>query len=240
MDPNVAQTEPARPIAWYDGLTVTPGERRTAGRLVLLLGLVGIPAGLVWLAVAPRRDYEVVEGGFQALEPNSEALIGADGWLLLITGVLGIVVAVLVWRIPRDRGVGVLLGMALGMLVLSIVAWQVGEAIGAGSSAAEQAQLGAIVTPPLQLRAIPALIFGPFLATLTYLVMVSFVRRDDLRRTPTNAVSSGWPELPAEPAAPGPPAARTEPSAPGGAGVTPWPAAQSSDPLPTGPGDPRA
>ncbi len=211
---------------------------------MVVLAIAGAPAGLIWLAVAPRRKYQVVEDGFQALEPQSEALIGADGWLMIVTGALGGLAGVLVWRLVRERGVGVLVGMTLGTALLSVVAWQFGEALGVGSSAAEQAQLGAIVTPPLQLRAISALLIGPFLATLTYLVMVSFVRRDDLHReqSPSSApplLSSGWTEPPAAPVGQVPPASRTELSAPGAADGTARPAEPSSGPRPAVPGDLR-
>jgi len=225
--------------AWYRGLRVKPQEVRTALRLVLVLAGAGVPAGLVWLAVAPRREFQVVEGGFQALEPQSEALIGADGWLMIVTGLFGVLAALLVWRLPRERGVGVLLGLAIGMVALSIVAWQMGEVLGTGASEAEQAHLGAIVSPPLQLRAIPALVMGPFLATLTYLVMVSFVRRDDLLRSAPNLISSGSTEPPTGSGAQVRPAALTGLSAPDATGVTERPAAPSSGPPPTTPGDPR-
>lgn len=225
--------------AWYRGLRVTPQEVRTALRLVLVLTGAGVPAGLLWLALAPRREFQVVEGGFQALEPQSEALIGADGWLMLVTGLFGVLAALLVWRFPRERGVGVLLGLAIGMVALSVVAWQMGEVIGTGASEAEQAQLGAIVSPPLQLRAIPALVMGPFLATLIYLVMVSFVRRDDLLRSAPSLISSGSTEPLTGPGAQARPATLTGLSAPAATGVTEPPAAPSSGPPPTAPGDPR-
>lgn len=222
---------------WYAGLRVARAEIRTASRLALVLALAGIPVGLVWLVLAPRREFEVVDGGFQALEPESEALIGADGWLMIVTGVLGVLVGVLVWQFIRARGVGILAGLATGMVMLSVVAWQVGEWLGTGASEQEQSQLGAIVIPPLHLRAIPALLAGAFLATLTYLVMVSFVRRDDLQRAPS--VSSDSTAPPAAPAGPARHADRREPSAPDVAGVTLPPTEPWSDPPPAAPGDPR-
>lgn len=220
------------------GVRVTRAEARTAMRLMLLLALAGIPVGLIWLALAPRREFKVLDGGFQALEPESEALIGADGWLMIVTGVLGVLIGVLVWQFVRARGVGILLGLAAGMVVLSAVAWQVGEWLGTGASPEEQAQLGAIVSPALHLRAIPALLAGAFLATLTYLVMVSFVRRDDLQRT-SSSISSDSTAPPTAQAGPAPRADRPAPSVPYATDVTPPPTSPWSDPRPAVPGDPR-
>lgn len=173
------------PVAqWYQGLLPAPGELRTAARLVPVLAAAGIPAGLVWLVAAPRREYEVVGEGFRALEPQSEALVGADSWLMVVTGLLGVLAAGLVWRFVRARGAGVVVGLAVGMVLASVVAWQIGEWLGTGSTQAQATQIGAIVAAALQLRAVPVLVIGSFFATLTYLVVVCFVGSDDLERKP--------------------------------------------------------
>lgn len=235
----IGQLAPRSVPAWYDGLRVTRAEVRTVGRLVAILAAAGIPTGLLWLLLAPRRQFEVVADGFRTLEPQSEALIGADSWLMIITGSLGVLAGLLVWRLVRARGVGVLTGLTVGMVLLAVVAWQVGELLGTGSSAAEQAQLGAIVTPPLHLRAIPALVMGAFLATLTYLVLVTFARRDDLQPGTAGSVSSGMTEPQVEPVEPVLREARPAPSIPD-AGYAPGPPAEPrSDPRPAMPGDPR-
>lgn len=234
------QPAPRAVPAWYDGLRVTEGEIGSALRLVVVLTAAGLPAGLLWLALAPRRAYEVVEGGFRAVEPQSEALIGADGWLLIVSGVLGVLAAGLVWRYTRVRGVGIVLGLAAGTVLATVVAWQVGEWLGSGPSEAQMAEFGAIVTPALQLRAIPVLVIGAFLATLSYLVIVCFASRDDLCRSRSEQLSSDSMERPAEPRAPAPREGWQAPSAPGATGVPAQPVAPLSGPPPAAPGDPRA
>lgn len=239
---------PTWPPAWpapvpvgpyFDGLRVGRTQARTAVRLVLALAAAGIPVGVAWLLLAPRRTYEVVEGGFQALEPQSEAVIGADAWLTILTAVLGITVAGLAWRIVRARGVGILVGLAAGMVLASVVAWQVGEFVGSGSSEPEISQIGVIVTAPLQLRAIPVLVIGAFLATLIYLIAVSFARRDDLERRQDNSVSSGLTEPTTAAGGPEPLAELPAPSTPGATGAIAPPVGQPSHPRPAAPGDPR-
>lgn len=239
-----AQTwQPAWPApvpagSWFDGLRVGRTQARTALQLVLVLGAAGIPVGLAWLLLAPRREYEVVEGGLQALEPQSEAVIGADAWLTILTAVLGITAAGLVWRFARARGVGIVLGLTAGMLLASVVAWQVGEWSGSGSSPAQTSKIGAVVTASLQLRAVPVLVIGAFVATLTYLIVVTFARRDDLERRQINSISSDWKEPPTEAGGPGPLAERSGQSTPGATDATAPQAGLPSRPRPAAPGDP--
>ena len=228
---------PFRP--WLAGLRAARSEVRTALRLVLVLGASGLPLGLLWLVLAPRREYEVVEGGFQAIEPQSEALIGADAWLTILTAVLGVLGAGLVWRIVGARGVSIVVGLAAGMMLASVVAWQIGEWLGSGPTEAQTSQLGTIVAPALQLRAIPVLVIGAFLATLTYLIVVCFAPSDDLQRSPTLPVNSGWMEPPTAPGGPVQLAARQGPSAPYATDATALQAGQPSGLRPGVPGDPR-
>lgn len=218
---------------------MSPTELRSALRLVLGLTAAGIPIGLLWLALAPRRQYEVVEGGFRAVEPQSEALIGADGWLLILTGALGVVVAGLAWRYIRVRGVGIVVGLAIGMVLAAIVAWLTGELLATGPSEAQTARLGTIVAPALQLRAIPVLVIGAFLATLTYVVVACFAANDELHRSRLAAVSSGSTGRPVGPTAPGPHGDWPVSSVPAGADVIVPPTALRSDPRPGALGDPR-
>ncbi len=224
---------------WYAGLRISGHEVRTGLGLVLGLAAGGIPVGLLWLALAPRREFEVVDGGFRAVEPQSEALVGADGVLLILTGLLGVLAAGLVWWFVRIRGVSIVLGLAIGMLAAAITAWQTGEWLGSGSSEAQAAEIGAIVTPALQLRAIPVLVIGAFIATLGYLVVVSFAPSDDLTRRRPVSLNSGSRERSTETAEPEPRADVPVTSALGGADGTASPTSLPSDPRPATPGDPR-
>ncbi len=234
------QTPAAVTVApWYAGLRITAHEVRTGLRLVLGLAAGGIPVGVLWLALAPRREFEVVDGGFRAVEPQSEALVGADGALLILTGLLGVLAAGLVWRFGRIRGVSIVLGLAMGMLAAAITAWQTGEWLGSGSSAAQVAEIGAIVTPALQLRAVPVLVSGAFIATLGYLVVVSFAPNDELTRRRPVPLSSDSRERSTETAEPEPRADVPVASALDGADVTASPTSLPSDLRPEVPGDPR-
>lgn len=232
----------AAPVAmppWYAGLRIASDEVRTVLWLVLVLAAAGIPVGLLWLSLAPRREYEVVEGGFRAVEPQSEALIGADTWLLILTGLLGVLAAVLVWWLLRVRGVGIVLGLATGMVVAAMVAWQTGELLETGPSEAQTAQIGTIVTPALQLGAIPVLVIGAFLSALSYMIQVCFAASDDLRRSGPAHFNSYSTEQPTAPTELGPRAGSPAPSAHGAANLTVPPIVPTSGPRPAAPDDPR-
>lgn len=180
------QGVPPPPLAvpvqrWYAGLRPTAGEAASAVRLVVVLALAGVPLGLLWWAVAPRRAYEVAEQGAFAIVPESEAAVGSDGWLMVLTGVLALVATALAWRRQAHRGPLVPVGLALGMLLCGLLTWQVGALLGQGPSAAALAEIGSIVLGPVELRAYGVLVVAPFLAVAGYLFAVCFTPRDDLR-----------------------------------------------------------
>lgn len=227
-------------MPWYAGLRVSGGEVRSASRVALAISAAGFPVGALWLVLAPRRAYEVVDGGFAPLEPQSEALIGADGWLLILSCILGLLAAGLVWRFAAVRGVAIVLGVAFGMVVAAVLAWQVGGWLGAGPSDAQLAQIGAIVTPALQLRAIPVLVIGAFVATLGYVVLVCFAARDDLQRGGSLPASSDSMARQTAPTGPGLRGGWPAPSTPVGADVTAPPTAPPSGLRPATPDDPRS
>ena len=67
---------------------------------------------------------------------------------------------------------------------MAVVAWQLGELLGAGPTEAQLSDVGAVVTTSLTLGSVAALALAPFAALLAYLVPVITVHRDDLGRTP--------------------------------------------------------
>lgn len=188
-DASARQAEPvagpaptAAPVTpWLHGLRPSGGEILVATRLVLVLLLAGIPLGVLWWLAAPRRSYEVSADGAFAIVPESEAAVGSDGWFLLLTAAVALVAAVVAWRREAQRGPLMAGALAVGMLLCGLVTWQVGGLLGPRPSAAELAEIGAVVLGPLGLRAYGVLVVGPFLAVAGYLLAVCFAPRDDLR-----------------------------------------------------------
>ncbi|MBA2389976.1 MAG: hypothetical protein H0V67_06925 [Geodermatophilaceae bacterium] len=187
---------PASPVRqWSHDLRQAAGEVATSARLALVLFLAGIPVGVAWWLLAPRRAYEVTADGAFAVVPDSEAAVASDGWLLLLTGLLALVAAAVAWRQEAQRGPLMAVGLAIGMLACGLLSLLVGALLGPGPSAAALEETGAVVLGPLGLRAYGVLVVGPILAVAGYLLAVCFTPRDDLRAPGRQQAAPGDPPL---------------------------------------------
>jgi hypothetical protein len=151
--------------------------------LAALLGLVGLPAGLLWAGLAPRAQFDVVPDGAVVVgRPSAELLFAVDGVYTLVLAGLGLLAGLVAWRLRARRGVGTLLGLALGMSLAALGAWQVGELAGPGPTEAELAEVGARLTTGVSLGSPAALTIGPFVGVLVYVVVTLLAAADDLGR----------------------------------------------------------
>jgi hypothetical protein len=173
------------PGAYWGGWPEVRADLRSSVRLVLVLAVAGVVAGLLWWGLAPRADFRITDAGPVVIgQPPEELLIADDGVLVLILVALGLAAGAAAWFLRRRRGVATLLALAVGTSLMAVVAWQLGEVLGAGPTKAELADVGNVVTTRLALGSLPALALAPFAAMLAYLVPVITVHRDDLGRTP--------------------------------------------------------
>jgi hypothetical protein len=171
--------------AYWRGWPEIRADLRSSARLVLVLAVTGVLAGLLWWWLAPRADFRITDTGPVAIgDPSGELLIADDAVLALILAGMGLVAGAAAWFLRRRRGVATVLALAVGASAMAAVAWQFGEFLGAGPTQAELADVGRIVTTSLTLGSVPALALAPFGALLAYLVPVLTVNRDDLGRTP--------------------------------------------------------
>ncbi|WP_164704642.1 LPXTG cell wall anchor domain-containing protein [Blastococcus litoris] len=170
--------------AMWRGWPEVRADLRSSVLLVLALALAGVPAGLLWWALAPRADFRVTDAGPEAIGQVSGELLVADDavYALVLLGV-GLLAGAAAWFLRRRRGVATVLALALGSCAAAVVAWQVGELLGAGPSEAELAQVGARVTTSLTLGSPPAMALAPFGALLAYVAAVLYARDDGLGRT---------------------------------------------------------
>jgi hypothetical protein len=158
-------------------------DLRSSVLLAVGLALAGVPAGLLWWALAPRADFRVTADGPVPLgDPSVELPVADDGVLVLVLGALGLLAGGLAWALRRRRGVATVVALSVGASLAALIAWQLGELLGPGPTAAELERVGAVVTTPLSLAALPALAVAPFAAVLAYLVGVVVARTDDLGR----------------------------------------------------------
>ena len=155
------------------------------GSLVLVgvLVLAGVAAGLLWWARAPRATFEVTADGLVPVgHPSAELPFADDGVLTLVLAGIGLVAGLVAWRLRRRRGVATVLALAVGTVLASLAAWQLGELLGAGPSPAELAAVGTRVITPLRLGSPAALAVAPFLAVLGYVVSTLLTASEDLDR----------------------------------------------------------
>ena len=178
--------------AYWGGWPEVRADLRNSVRLVLVLALAGVVAGLLWWWLAPRADFRITGSGPVVIgNPPEELLVADDGVLALLLTGFGLLAGAAAWFLPRRRGVATVLALAVGASLMAVIAWRLGEVLGAGPTKAEIADVGNVVTTRLALGSLPALALGPFGALLAYLVPAITVHRDDLGRTPDPALLGG-------------------------------------------------
>ena len=172
------------PAAYWRGWPEVRADLRVAAGLVLLLAVAGVVAGVVWAWLAPRADFRITDAGPVVIGNPSEELFAADDAVfVLVLAVFGLVAGVSAWFLRRRRGVAIVLALSVGCAAMGVVAWQLGELLGAGPSKAELTHVGGVVTTALHLASLPALAVAPFTALVGYVVGVLSIAFDDLGRT---------------------------------------------------------
>jgi LPXTG-motif cell wall-anchored protein len=175
---------PPSASAYWRGWPEVRADLRSAAGVVAGLALAGVPAGLLWWALAPRADFRITETGPVPVgEVSPELLVADDAVLALVLAGVGLLAGVAAWFLRRRRGVATVLALALGACLTAVVAWQVGELLGAGPSEAQLADVGARVTTSLTLSSPAAMALAPFTALLAYVVAVLYTPDDGLGRT---------------------------------------------------------
>jgi LPXTG-motif cell wall-anchored protein len=193
--------------AYWPGWPEIGADLRSSVALVLALALTGLPAGLLWWLLAPRADFRITADGPVAIgNPSGELLVADDAVFTLLLAGIGLIAGAAAWWFRRRRGVATVIALAVGSLVTGLVAWRLGELLGAGPTEAQVADVGARVTTALQLGGLSALAVAPFTAVLAYLVPVVSTRGDDLGRVQGSGAPEGGalPEAPPDPFTTGP------------------------------------
>jgi hypothetical protein len=158
------------------GVEGGPTKRRLAAFAAGLAGsaVLGIAAGLIWAAVAPRALLqEVASGEAQLVNAESSAYIVADAWFSVITAAGGLITGVLGYRfLVRRAGWAAAAGLVLGALAGALIALWVGENIGLGTynHLLASSQVGVFFNSSLALGAKSALVFWPLLTSLAILL----------------------------------------------------------------------
>ena len=147
------------------------------GALVALLVTVcGVLLGLLWLWLSPRIPMISDGKAVYLKDTEGEEAIGGDGTFAIIAMVLGALTATGVFLRYRRGGVAVVLGLAVGGLLASVVGWRIGVALGPTSDIVAHAKAvgpKVVFDGPLELRAKSALVAWSAAAMLVHLGLTS-------------------------------------------------------------------
>ena len=166
-----------------------PGDEGglTKGRLTAFLtalagsAVLGIVAGLIWYAIAPRALLQEISAGeAEVVHAETTAFIVADAWFALIAVVGGLITGVLGYRIlVRRAGAAATAGLVLGAVAAALLALWVGDNIGLGTynHLLASSPTGAFFHASLVLGAKSTLAFWPLCTSAVILLAETGARR---------------------------------------------------------------
>ncbi|MFG3255831.1 hypothetical protein [Streptomyces sp. NPDC048172] len=158
-----------------DEASATPGrEVRDAVLYGLGVAAVGVVFALLWVWLAPRVPLFTDGKAVYLKDPEGEEAFGADGSFLLIGVVIGVVTGAIAFYARKLGGVGLVVGLGVGALAGSFLAWRLGVWLGPESDmvvAAKEAGKGATFDAPMKLQAKGALLAWPLAALVTHLAL---------------------------------------------------------------------
>ncbi len=136
--------------------------------------VLGVAAGLIWAAVAPRAVLqEIGPGEAELVNAESHAFIVADAWFCLIVALGGVITGVVGYRLlVRRAGWTAAAGLVLGAVAAGFLTLWVGENIGFGTynHLLTTSRDGAFFHASLGLGAKSALAFWPGLTSVIILL----------------------------------------------------------------------
>lgn len=167
-------------------MSVVPQSRlallweRTSWKVCVFLAaaiLSGGVAGLIWAAITKLPSYAVGEDLSASMsELALSHIVDADANFTLVTGALGLLIGVAGWLVLHRTGWVVTVIPLLAAFAASLMAWRLGVTIGVSgfTQRLANASPGQLVQVDLQLRALSALLIGPFAAVAPVMLLSAF------------------------------------------------------------------
>lgn len=134
--------------------------------------VAGVALGLLWLWLAPRVPLISDNTAVFLSDSEGEEAIGADGTFALLALAFGAVSAGLAFLFHRRGGVALVVGLAVGGVLGSVLAWQLGTRLGPTDDVVAHARevgKGVIFDAPLELHAKGALLAWSLAAMAVHL-----------------------------------------------------------------------
>ncbi|MEU1007950.1 AAA family ATPase [Streptomyces sp. NPDC005890] len=151
-------------------------ELREAAVTTVVVALGGVLLGLLWWWLAPHVPLVADEIGknwvVYVKDTEGEQAVGVDGTFTLLGLAFGLVSAVVVFLLRRRGGVPLVVALALGGLLGSLLAWRLGMWLGPESDVLAHARAvgkGVTFSAPLKLSAKGALLAWPLAGLLVHL-----------------------------------------------------------------------
>ncbi|MEU5051911.1 hypothetical protein [Streptomyces sp. NPDC021096] len=147
-------------------------EMRDAAIVAAAVTVAGVLLGLLWMWLAPRVP--LISDGKAVYLKNTEGeqAIGADGWFALLGLAFGAVSAAAVFLFRRRGGIALVVGLAAGSLLASVIGWRLGVWLGPSPDVAAHARAvgkGVVFDAPLKLAAKGMLLAWPLAAMAVHL-----------------------------------------------------------------------
>lgn len=163
--------------------------------MTALSTVAGVALGLLWLWLAPRVP--LISDGKAVFLRHSEgeSAIGTDGTFVLLALAFGAVAAGLVFSFHRLGGVALVLGLAVGGVLGSLLGWGVGTFLGPTHDVVAHAKAvgpNVVFDAPLKLKMWgAAMLAWPLAAMIVHLALTAVLGPRDPEPV--------WPESPAPP-----------------------------------------
>ncbi|MFC4585560.1 hypothetical protein [Sphaerisporangium corydalis] len=149
---------------------------RDFGLTIVVLALMGVAAGFLWSALAPRTPYVITKSGPALTDPITQSLIAADGWFAVVTGVAGLLCGIAAYLLARSRRqVAMLAGLAAGGMVAAFLTLTVGTSLNGATiqaAAPGSAGIGSTVNV-LSITARGVLLSWPLVAVAVFGILES-------------------------------------------------------------------
>jgi hypothetical protein len=137
--------------------------------------LAAVVVAILWRSLAPLPHLVKRADGIYLTGGQDEVAIAADGWFAACSATTGLVAALVVFARMRQARLGPLLGLVIGGLLGSVLAWRLGVLLGPGAivATAKGLAVGSHFDGPLKLSARGVLFAWPLVSTVAYFALTA-------------------------------------------------------------------